>query len=49
MNVKLITLKIFFILFFALQKSLFAQSKVERIDIASALESNEVVNMTDYF
>ena len=49
MNFERITLKIFFILFFAVQKSLFAQSQVEKIDIAAALESNGVVNMTDYF
>lgn len=39
----------FFSLLFAVQTVLFAQNKVERIDIASALESKEVVNMTDYF
>ena len=39
----------FFSLLFAVQTVLFAQNKVERIDIASALESKEVVDMTDYF
>ncbi len=38
-----------FFLFPALQNILFAQSKIERIDIAAALESNETVDMTDYF
>lgn len=38
-----------FILFPAFQSIMFAQSEVRRIDIASALESKEVVDMTDYF
>ena len=38
-----------FILFPAFHSILFAQSQIKRIDIASALESKEVVNMTDYF
>lgn len=38
-----------FIFISAFQSILFAQSEVRRIDIASALESKEVVNMTDYF
>lgn len=38
-----------FIFLDAGQSVLFAQNKVERIDIATALESNEVVDMTDYF
>lgn len=38
-----------FILFPAFHSILFAQSQIKRIDIASALESKEVVDMTDYF
>ncbi|MBR5855960.1 MAG: 6-bladed beta-propeller, partial [Bacteroidales bacterium] len=37
------------ILFCAAQNSLFAQNKAEAIDVAGALENNDVVNMTEYF
>lgn len=43
------TLTLFITLFSAFQNILFAQNNVATIDIAGALESNEVVDMTDYF
>lgn len=43
------TLTLFITLFSALQNILFAQNNVATIDVAGALESNEVVDMTDYF
>lgn len=50
MKRKFTTRFLFLFLFIpAFQSILFAQSEVRRIDIASALESKEVVDMTDYF
>lgn len=43
------TLTLFITLFSAFQNILFAQNNVATIDIAGALECNEVVDMTDYF
>ena len=43
------SITLIFILFSAIQNMLFAQNNVATIDIAGALESKEVVNMTDYF
>lgn len=49
MKQKFTAIFLFIFLFPALQNILFAQSKIERIDIASALESKEIVDMTAYF
>lgn len=49
MKQKFTAIFLFLFLFPALHTILFAQSKIERIDIAAALESNEIVDMTAYF
>ena len=49
MKQKFTAIFLFLFLFPALHTILFAQSKIERIDIASALESKEIVDMTAYF
>ncbi len=49
MKQKFTAIFLFLFLFPALHTILFAQSKIERIDIASSLESNEIVDMTAYF
>lgn len=43
------SITLIFILFSAIQNMLFSQNNVATIDIAGALESKEVVDMTDYF